>query len=153
VINPLFRLAGYVEGMKTRTQHFDQTTRNWVIGGAVLLCFAFAAFGQANGAPWYWVAIVGLPALALLASWFAATRGGWSVSPAELYFHTGESWDLRLRPEQVIWAEVIPDSEGPDAVRLHLQSGSVRELPDFCVGRASNLAEALRGVGVEVRTA
>jgi len=138
--------------MSSRVHTFEQTTRNWAIGAAVVACMAFAAFGQSQGAPWFWIAIVGLPALALLASWLVATRGGWSISPAELYFHTGESWDLRLRPEQVLWAEIIPDSEGPDAVRLHLQSGSVRELPVFCVGKADNLADALRGVDIEVRT-
>ena len=130
---------------------YEQSTRNWLMAGAVLACAGLTALGAQNGAPWFWLAIVALPGVAAGAGFLSNRRGGWRVCPAEVYFHDGETWDLRLNPEQILWVSVHPNSEGPDAVRIHLRGGSVRELPDHCTGRVRELVAALRDVGVEVR--
>ena len=137
--------------MRSETAVSEHSTRNWLIAIAVVAAFAMAAFGARTGAPWYWLLIVALPGVAALASWFADTRSGWRISAQELYFYQGGTWDLRLRPDQVLWAGVQPDSDGPERVTLHLQSGSARELPDDCVGKTWELCDALEDAGVEVR--
>lgn len=137
--------------MRTDVIASEHSTRNRLVAIAVMACFTMAAFGAKTGAPWYWMLIVALPGLAALASWFANTRSGWRIGPQELYFYQGGTWDLRLRPDQVLWASIQPDSDGPDRVTLHLQSGSSRQLPDDCVGKAWELCDALEEAGVEIR--
>lgn len=139
--------------LKPATAVFEHSTRNWLIASAAVASLVFAAFGAASGAPWYWFLIVGLPGVAALGAWALDRRSGYRIHPGEVYFHQGSQWDLRLRPEQILHASIHPDSEGPDQVVLHLQNGSSRQLPADCVGKTWELAEALEGVGIDVRHA
>jgi len=137
--------------MAEQVRHFEQTTRNWLTAGAVMACFAMAAIGQQAGAPWVWSALLAGVGILALASFLAERKGGWRISATEIYFHDGQSWDLRLAPERILWVSMHSNCEGPDVIRLHLRSGSVRELPDHCTGRRRELIDALRTNGIEVR--
>lgn len=137
--------------MKSSARAFEHSTRNWLALAALVGTLALAGYGNSFDAPWQWLVIAVLLAVALAVSWLAREPGGWRVCEGELYFHVGRDWDLRLRPDQVAWASVLADDADQPYVRLHLRSGSAKDLPAHCMGSTPDLLDALRSIGVEVR--
>jgi hypothetical protein len=113
----------------------------------VMLAFAvgMVAVGIVYAAPWYWMAIVGLSALALLFMVWTNTQSGSLITAETLRFFHGKT-DRTLRIDNITGLHVHRWSDGPDDVTLQLKSGEHIDIP--ADARGKGFIDALKQAGV-----
>jgi hypothetical protein len=112
-----------------------------------MLAFAvgMVALGLAYGAPWYWMAIVGLPTLALLFMVWTNTQSGSLITAENLLFFHGKT-DRTLRIADIVGVHIHRWSDGPDAIALLMKSGERIDIP--ADARGKGFVDAPKQAGV-----
>jgi hypothetical protein len=101
--------------------------------------------GLVYAAPWYWMAIVGLPTLALLFTVWANKRSGSRITAEILRFFHGKT-DRTFHIADIAGLRVHRWSDGPNDVELQLKSGERVDIP--ADARGKGFVEALKTAGV-----
>jgi hypothetical protein len=112
-----------------------------------MLAFAvgMVVLGLVYAAPWYWMAIVGLAALALLFMVWTNTQSGSLVTRDTLRFFHGKT-DRTLRIADIAGLHIQRWSDGPDGVELELKSGERIDVP--AEARGKGFVDALKQTDV-----
>ena len=103
------------------------------------------AFGDAHGAPWYFLMPVALAWAIALWAIIANPQSGSVLNAETLHFYH-QSKKETMRIADIASMKVSRWSDGPDTVALTLKSGGTVHVPGMCAD--SKLAVALLDLGV-----
>lgn len=103
------------------------------------------AFAIAYGAPWYFMAPVGIASAIAIWAIVSNPHSGADLDKEQLIFFS-QGTQTTVLTADIANMKVSRWSDGPDTVALTLTSGHVVHVPGLCAD--SNLAPALRSLGI-----
>jgi hypothetical protein len=109
---------------------------------AVAAGCAFLGYGVANGADWFWMAVVGSACLMSLAEVVADRKTGMSVSGDQVTMFSG-TWSEAVPTTRIAAVIVKECSESASTITLILKRGPLVRVPAYCFGSEGDLLDAL----------
>lgn len=128
---------------------YEQRGRRAIVAVAVVLGLGMVALGLAYGAPWYFIAIPGIPALMALAVLVQNSQSGLRLEGNTLILFKDE-WSHVIDVRAIRGVRITRWSDGQPSVWLDLVNAPAYRLPGYCFGSSQQLIDAFRQRGIPV---
>jgi hypothetical protein len=107
------------------------------------------ATGLAYGAPWFFMAPVGLGCLMLAWMVIVNRRSGLTLTDNQLSLYAGR-WHQRVATESIRSVKHVQWSDGGPSITLYFADGSALAVPGYCFGSGNTLIQALASRNITV---
>ncbi len=129
---------------------YSENSRRPITLFALALSFAMVLFGFAYGAPWYFLAPVGLAAVMSGAMVLRNRKSGLSLTGSTFYMYAGH-WAEHIAVTDITEMRVTRWSDGAPSAALLFTSGKEISIPGYCLGSAKALEDALSSRNIPTR--
>jgi hypothetical protein len=128
---------------------YEERGRRLGVGLAAGLSGAMLLLGLAHGAPWPFLAVVGLSGAMALAIFAQDRRSGLSLEGHRLVLYRGP-WRHEIDTRAIRAMRTTAWTDGQPDVWLDLDGAPAYRLPGPCVGSVERLKQAFRARGIPV---
>jgi hypothetical protein len=128
---------------------YEEHGRRPAVLAVIAVAMIMVWVGVQAGAPWYFLAPVGLGGVMALAMAVVNRRSGMSLQGDQLALFSGQ-WSQTIATADIASVWEARYSDGQPSITLRLRDGSAVRIPGMCFGASVPLLSAFRARGITV---